>query len=67
MKINVTPNIDNARKADGRLRDWARWVRVRPWREAQEAMFAMIDRQPGRPTKDAVIAQIRAMDQGGVA
>ena len=52
---------------DRRLRDWARWVRVRPWREAQEAMFAMIDRQPGRPTKDAVIAQIRAMDQGGVA
>lgn len=30
---------------DRRLRDWARWVRVRPWREAQEAMFAMIDRQ----------------------
>jgi len=25
-------------------------------------MFAVIGRQPGRPTKDAVIAQIRAMD-----
>lgn len=33
----------------------------------QDAMFAVIARQPGRPTKDAVIAQIRAMDQGGVA
>ena len=34
----------------------------RPWKAAQEAMFAVIARQPGRPTKDAVIAQIRAMD-----
>jgi len=30
-------------------------------------MFAVIARQPGRPTKDAVIAQIREMDQGAAA
>ncbi len=34
----------------------------RPWKAAQEAMFAVIERQPGRPTKDDVIDAIRAMD-----
>lgn len=41
----------------------ARLVRsCRPWKAAQEAMFAVIARKPGRPTKDDVIDAIRAMD-----
>lgn len=42
----------------------ARLVRsCRPWREAQEGMFAIIARQPGRPGKAEVIAAIKGMDQ----
>jgi len=44
----------------------ARLVRsCRPWKAAQEAMFAVIARQSGRPTKDAVIERIKVMDRGG--
>jgi len=42
----------------------ARLVRsCRPWRDAQEAMFAIIMRQPGRPVKADVITAIKGMDQ----
>ena len=45
----------------------ARLVRsCRPWRAAQEAMLAIIARQPGRPSVADVVAQIKALDAGGV-
>lgn len=41
----------------------ARLVRsCRPWREAQESMFAIITRQIGRPSKAEVIEAIKAID-----
>lgn len=41
----------------------ARLVRsARPLRHAQEAHFAVINRHPGRPSKDAVITEIRRID-----
>lgn len=45
------------------VRCCARLVRsCRPWREAQEAMLAVIARQSGRPDKAAVLAALRALD-----
>lgn len=45
------------------VRCCARLVRsCRPWKQAQEAMFAIIARQSGRPSKPEVIEAIRAMD-----
>jgi len=50
----------------GCVRCCARLVRsCRPWREAQEAMLAVIARQPGRPEKADVLAAIRALDDQG--
>ena len=41
----------------------ARLVRsCRPWKAAQETMFAVIARQPGRPSKAEVIEAIKAID-----
>lgn len=41
----------------------ARLVRsCRPWKQAQEAMLAIIARQPGRPSKAEVIEAIKAID-----
>ena len=50
----------------------ARLIRsARPLKHAQESMFACIARHEDAPTKDAVIAEIRSMDQqaqkGGAA
>ena len=41
----------------------ARLVRsARPWKQAQEAMLAVIARQPGRPTKAQVLQALRELD-----
>lgn len=41
----------------------ARLIRsARPWREAQEGMFSVIARQPGRPAKVEIIEAIKAID-----
>ena len=41
----------------------ARLVRsCRPWKAAQEAMLAVIARQPGRPSKAQVLAALRELD-----
>ena len=39
---------------------------ARPFKPAQEAMLAVIQRQPGRPTKAQVLAALRELDVGAL-
>ena len=39
---------------------------ARPFKPAQEAMLAVIQRQPGRPTKAQVLAALRELDAQAV-